>query len=285
MALSLEQLLEYGTGLVSLPAIAIRLNKMVDDPGTTAADIGKLISQDPALTMRLLQVANGSFYGLSSRVDTIARAVTVLGTRQVRDLVLATSVTKAFSGVPNQLMTMEEFWRHSLYVGLAARLLASHLQRRDSEALFTAGLLHDVGRLLIFNQEPVLAHQAFVHGLTQPAGFDSPVLAEREVLGYDHAEVGWALAARWKLPERLQECIRYHHHPMHATDFSVEVAIVHIANTIAHMAELDTQDPRDAPPVHPVAWERTGLSVSMLSEIIESAQQQVVELESLILAA
>ena len=114
MSLSLEQLVDHATGMVSLPAVAVRLNEMVDDPGSSAADIGRLIGQDPALSMRLLKLANGPLYGLSSEVDTISRAAMVIGTSQIRDLVLATSVSRAFQGVPNDLMSMEGFWRHSI---------------------------------------------------------------------------------------------------------------------------------------------------------------------------
>lgn len=284
MSLTLEQLLDHGTGLASLPAIAVRLNQMVDDPDATVADIGRLISQDPGLTMRLLKIANGPFYGMSSHVDTISRAVMVLGTRQIRDLVLATSVSQTLDKFSNELMSMEDFWRHSLYVGLCARFLAEHGRRRDAESLFIAGLLHDIGRLLIFNREPDLAHAAFLLGLQRSDGLDPPS-AERAVLGFDHAEVGQALAARWQLPEKLQMCIRYHHDPLAAPDYKVECAIVHIANSLAHMAEIDTRDERDVPPVEAATWEIIGVEKSLVPDIIEQAQLQVVEMESLILHA
>lgn len=284
MSLSLEQLVDHATGMVSLPAVAVRLNEMVDDPGSSAADIGRLISQDPALSMRLLKLANGPLYGLSSEVDTISRAVMVIGTSQIRDLVLATSVSRAFQGVPNDLMSMEDFWRHSIYCGIAARLIHGDLDQRRGESIFIAGLLHDIGRLLIFNREPDEAHEAFLLGLQREDGSE-PLYCEREVLGHDHAQVGGELAARWKLPGKLQACIRYHHEPEAATEHEVEVAIVHIANTVAHMAELDTRDPRDAPPVHPEAWKRTGLTPDALPSVIHRAQLQVVEVESLLLPA
>ncbi|ANB02169.1 HDOD domain-containing protein [Ectothiorhodospira sp. BSL-9] len=282
MSLSIEELVEQGAGLVSLPAVASRLNAMVDDDESTAADIGRVISQDPALTIRLLQLANSPFYGLSSRIDTITRAVQVIGTRQIRDLVLATTVTKVFDGIPNDLMSMEDFWRHSIYCGLVARLLSEDLKMRDGETMFIAGLLHDIGRLLIFNREPDEAHEAFLLGL-QNAGRMPPQKAERDVLGYDHAQVGGELAAHWHLPEKLLACIRYHHEPAAAREHQTAVALVHIANTVAHMAEVDTRDPRDAPPIEAEAWERSGLDPSVLPSIIDRAQHQVVEVEALIL--
>ncbi|SFM24533.1 HDIG domain-containing protein [Ectothiorhodospira mobilis] len=282
MSLTIEQMVDQATGLVSLPAVAVRLNAMVEDPEATVADIGRLISQDPALTIRLLQVANSPFYGLSHRVDTISRAVNVIGIRQIRDLVLATTVAKAFEGIPNELMSMEDFWRHSIYCGLVARLLAEDTGLRETESVFIGGLLHDIGRLLIFNREPHEAHQAFLLGIAKGGGMP-PQRAEREVLGYDHAQVGGALAGHWNLPDNLIHCIRYHHEPMATPEYAQEVALVHIANTVAHMAELDTRDPEDAPPIELGVWERAGLEPSILRSLIERAQQQVVEVEALIL--
>ncbi|MBK1691638.1 HDOD domain-containing protein [Ectothiorhodospira mobilis] len=282
MSLTIEQMVDQATGLVSLPAVAVRLNALVEDPEATVADIGRLISQDPALTIRLLQVANSPFYGLSHRVDTISRAVNVIGIRQIRDLVLATTVAKAFEGIPNELMSMEDFWRHSIYCGLVARLLAEDTGLRETESVFIAGLLHDIGRLLIFNREPDEAHQAFLLGIAKGGGMP-PQRAEREVLGYDHAQVGGALAGHWNLPDNLIHCIRYHHEPLATPEYPQQVALVHIANTVAHMAELDTRDPEDAPPIEPGVWERAGLDPSILRSLIERAQQQVVEVEALIL--
>ncbi|SEP88186.1 HDIG domain-containing protein [Ectothiorhodospira magna] len=282
MSLSIEQLVNESAGLVSLPAVTVRLNAMVKDPASKASDIGRLISQDPALTIRLLQLANSPFYGLSHRIDTITRAVTVIGMEQTRDLVLATTVGQAFDDIPNELMSMEAFWRHSIYCGLIARLLADDLRLPHSESMFVAGLLHDIGRLLIFNREPGEAHAAFLLSL-QNLNTLPPHQAERTVLGYDHAQVGGALAAHLSLPEKLQDCIRHHHEPLSPTEYPVEVAVVHIANTVAHMAELDTQDPFDAPPVHPEIWTRMALSSETIRNLIERAQQQVVEVESLLL--
>ncbi|ACL71756.1 metal dependent phosphohydrolase [Thioalkalivibrio sulfidiphilus HL-EbGr7] len=282
MSLTLDQLIEQTEGLMSLPAITMRLNEMVDDPKASATDIANLISQDPSLTLRLLKLANSPLYGFSSRVDTISRAVTVIGAGRIRELVIASTVPRAFDAVESPLLSLEDFWRHSIYCGLAARLLAEQVMPKRAETVFIAGLLHDVGRLLIFNREPDEAHEAFLLALQQ-AGELGPQSAERQVLGYDHADVGGELAARWKLPVSLQECIRYHHRPAEAREFPQEVALVHMANSVAHMAELDTRDERDAPPVDPVAFERTGLNAAALRSVVDQAQQQVVEAEALLL--
>lgn len=281
MSLTLDELIEQTSGLVSLPAIAVRLNELVEDPNTSTADIASLVGQDPSLTLRLLKLANSPLYGFSRSVDTISRAITVIGAARIRDLVIASTVPRAFDAVSSPLLSLEDFWRHSIYCGLAARLLAEGVLSHRGETVFIAGLLHDIGRLLIFNREPDEAHQAFLLAL-QAAAELGPQEAEHQVLGYDHAEVGGELAARWKLPASLQECIRYHHRPSSAREYPVEVSLVHMANTVAHMAELDTRDERDAPPVEPVAFERTGLRPVDLKTVVERAQQQVLEVEALL---
>lgn len=284
MSLPLNQLIEQTSGLVSLPAVAIRLNELVEDPSAGSDDIARVVSQDPSLAMRLLKLANSPLYGLSRTVDTIPRAVTVIGVGRIRDLVIASTVPRAFHAVGNPLMSLEDFWRHSIYCGLAARLLAEAALPGRGETLFVAGLLHDIGRLLIFNREPDEAHRAFLLALQEAAEL-GPQDAERQVLGYDHAEVGGELAARWKLPPNLQECIRCHHRPADAGTFRIETALVHIANSVAHMAELDTRDERDVPPVHAEAFELTGVRPEQLGEVAERSQHQVVEVESLLLSA
>ncbi|MDX9768312.1 MAG: HDOD domain-containing protein [Ectothiorhodospiraceae bacterium] len=281
-SLNLDELIRQVGGLASLPAIVTRLNAMLADENTSTAEIAKMVSQDPGLSMRLLKVANSPFYGLSTHVDTVSRAITVIGREPFHELLLATAVTRAFHGIPEELITMEDFWRHSVYCAVAARLMAEKVLPARSESIFVAGLLHDIGRLVIFKRLPEKAHEAYLLGLAQGGGME-PQAAERAVMGFDHAQVGGALAQEWCLPQSLQECIRCHHEPRAADAFQVEAAIVHIANTVAHMAQLDTRDLRDAPPIDPLAWERTGLTEDMVGELVEAAEQQVVEAESILL--
>ena len=114
-------------GLVTLPDVYIRINQLVENPDSTTADIASAVSRDPSFTVRLLRVANSPFYGFSTTVDTVPKAVSVIGTGQVRNLALATAVASAFAGLPNELVSMENFWRHSLFCALTARGLARRI--------------------------------------------------------------------------------------------------------------------------------------------------------------
>lgn len=268
------------SGLVTLSTVFLRINQLVDDPNSSTNDIAKAISQDPSFTVRLLHVANSPFYGFPSTVDTVSKAVSLIGTSQIRSLALSMSVASSFAGLPNNLVSMENFWRHSLYCALTARILARKAGRLDPEAMFTAGLLHDIGELVIFNRYPEQAKQALLMVLDSMD--QMPVHeAEQHALGYDHAEVGGELAKKWNLPPMLRECIAYHHAIDQAQQYPREVALIHLANQIALMAEIDTLDPGDAAPYDLRAWEILGLEPDLLEQVVREVQAEVAEAEKL----
>ena len=122
---------------------------MLEDPNTTANDLGRVIGRDTGLTARLLKIVNSAFYGFQSRIETVSRAVTIIGMRELRGLVLAASAIEAFSKVPNKVLNMANFWRHSVYCGVVAQLLAERSNVLHAERLFVAGLLHDIGLVAI----------------------------------------------------------------------------------------------------------------------------------------
>jgi putative nucleotidyltransferase with HDIG domain len=279
--MTVDELVKGVGDLVTLPDVFIRINELVEDPDSTTESIAKVVSQDPSFTVRLLRVANSPFYGFSSTIETVSRAVTLIGTSQIRNLALSTSVSRTFAGLPNELVSMDNFWRHSLYCALVARILAHRIRRSDPEAVFTAGLLHDIGELVIFNRLPEQAKQVLL--LVLDSGDELPVYqAEREIMGFDHAQVGGELARQWHLPPLLQDCIACHHDIQQAKFCPRETAIVHIANILALMAEIDTLNPDDVSPVDPLAWEIVGLDAAETVEsAIREAQAEFVEAEKL----
>ena len=267
--------------LITLPDVFIRINQLVEDPNSSIADIAKVAGHDPSFTVRLLRVANSSFYGFSSTVDTVSKAVSIIGTSQIRSLALATSVAKTFEGLPNTLVSMQDFWKHSLYTALIARILAKSAKRIDPDSIFTAGLLHDIGELVIFNRLPQEAQASLQ--LVLDSGDEIPIYqAEQQTIGFDHAKVGGELARQWKLPPMLEECVEFHHDIEAKLRYPREVALIHIANILALMAEVHTQDRSDVSPINPVAWEMVGLDPEdVIDEVIEEAQQEISEAEKL----
>lgn len=268
-------------GLVTLPDVFVRINQLVESPKSSVDDIAKAVNLDPSFTLRLLRVANSSFYGFTSSIDTVSKAVSVIGTSQIRNLALSTVIADSFAGLPNALVSMENFWRHSFYCALAARKLAKLAGECDAEAVFTAGLLHDIGELVIFNRLPAGAKEALL--LVLDSADELAVhQAEQLTMGLDHAQVGAKLAQQWNLPAMLVECIAFHHDIHAAKKYPREVALVHIANLLAQMAEVNSFNLADVAPVDPEAWEITGLAAAdVVDETIRVTRAEIAEAEKL----
>ncbi len=276
MAQAVRSLIEDIGELISLPEIVIQINELVNSDEASATEIARVIGQDPAISTRILKVANSSMYGGQRQIDSINRAVTLLGTKQIRDLVLSTTAAKVFDGIPNEVISVEDFWHHSLYCALLARALAGISRTVNADTLFTAGLLHDIGHLVMFNRIPEQAHEAIMLTIQGEASLDL-YQAEQQVLGFDHAEVGAELARHWHLPEILVSCIAYHHDLHASTEHLEAVAHVHIANAIASLPYSDIPAAEDLKRVSPEAWELAHIKPDSLGDAVKEAQQNIVE--------
>lgn len=253
------QLVQDVQNLISMPEVLLRVNRLVEDSRSTSLDVGRVIAQDPGLTARLLRIANSSYYGPGRRIDTVARAVTQMGMRQLRDLVLTTAAAKVFQGIPNTVISMDDFWRHSICCALAASNLAKLSGLPNHDGLFVAGLLHDVGQLILFNRYPAESHQALLLALSDPA-VSSVHEAERRIFNFDHTQVGCELIRHWMLPESLQQCVAFHHQPAQAPSHRKEATIVHLANAIAGLIEMGSRDMNEMPGFDVQVWQITQLS-------------------------
>ena len=234
-----QDLVSRNVRLVSLPDVCIQVQALADSPHTTAADIGDVVSKDTALTTRLLKLVNSAYFSLPRKIDTVTRAVNMIGMRELRNLTMAASAAEVFSRIPGHLIDMAGFWQHSVYCGLLARNFAQHCNVLHSERLFTAGLLHDVGRLLMLTKLPDEVSQAEAMRLETERDI---CLIERELVGFDHAEVGQVLLLHWNMPTNLCTSILYHHNPAQAHDAHLEAAIIHIADQVTHCAQ-ESKDP------------------------------------------
>ena len=282
MTTTASDLVQDISGLITLPDVYLRISRLLDDPNSGTADIAKAVSQDPSFTLRLLKVANSALYRRPSGIGTVAKAVSLIGTAQIRNLALSMSVAKSFAGLPNDLVSMENFWKHSLYCALIARHLGRLARRCDPDTLFTAGLLHDIGELVLFNRRPFEATDALLAVQDSDAAMQV-FEAEQQTLGFDHSDVGGALARQWNLPPLLEECIAHHHDIAGAQRHPREVALVHIANILALMAETDSLDASDAAVIDARAWELTGLAPDCIEPAVREAQAEIEEIEKLFL--
>ncbi len=263
-----QELVSGVVRLVSLPEVCIRVNEMMDDPVVNATDIGRVISQDTSLTARLLKIVNSAFYGFQARIETVSRAVTVIGLRELRGLVLAASAVESFSKLPNDVLNLVNFWRHSVYCGVVAQLLAQKCNVLHSERLFIAGLLHDIGKLVITNKMVKESREVILRAEKKKVlDFE----AEQAILGFDHAEVGGELLKEWNMPESLYNAVRYHHRPAAAMEPTIEICIVHIANIMTIMAEHGVNEGGAIPPIDKIAFDMTGLSEADFDQIFARA--------------
>jgi len=271
MDISPRDLLRGYVEVSSLPTIHLRLEEAINNPKKSMSDIAKVIREDPGLTARLLRIVNSAFYNFPSRVETISQAVTIVGTQQLSALALATSVMNMFKGIQSTLVSMDSFWRHSIACGLAARILATMRRDTNAERFFVAGMLHDIGRLILYTKLTDKSQAILENARQRPQLLYE---SEREALGFTHAVVGGLLLQNWKLPTSLEEIVMYHHNPTSATRFPVETAIVHLADIIVHSMRLGTSGESYIPPIDPTAWEKLNLHPSALTSVEEQVDRQ-----------
>ena len=269
-----EMLVEGTVGLVSLPEISIKINEMVDDPKCSAARIGKVIGKDAALTARLLKIVNSAFYRFPSRVETVSRAITIIGYRELRDLVLAATVAGIFERISNDLINLDSFWRHAIYSGILSRLIAANCQVLHSERLFVAGLMHDIGQLIISYKLPKVMRA--IIDLSEKEGIEV-YEAEQQILGFSHADVGAELMKTWQFPETQQNVARYHHNPSAAKENTLEVHIVYLANIIAQIAETGLVDTDRLAKIDRKVWMVTRVSKNDVESLLVEAREQFIE--------
>ena len=279
MALTPETLVNKSLKLVSPPNTYAQLDALIKDPNSSAEDISDVINTDLALVTRLLKVVNSPFYGFPSQINTISRAITIIGTRELTHLVLATSVIDAFKGIPSSLINMTEFWRHSLACAIAAKYLAKECGQRATERYFISGLLQNIGSLVIYQSVPELAREVI-----NSAKFGNEVIykAEQRILGFDHTDVGQALVKAWRLPHSLEEVVKCHHTPSQSVNFPLEVAVVHIADIIVSSAQLGHSGDSHVPPLEPDAWDLLGLDEKIIPDLVKELVQQLDELANLL---
>jgi len=259
--------------LLTLPAVYLRLRAVLDDPDYSISDIEGVISSDPAISTRLLRQANSPYFGFASKIETITRAVGLLGSQKVHDLVLATSVAQTFSGIPIEVMDMHAFWTRSVYSAAAARLLAVNCNVLESERLFVAGLLRDIGHLVMYQSIPDETKTAL---LRARADHRALYKVEREVVGFDYAQLGGALLQQWGLPKGLWEPVQLHVTPGQPADYALEASIVHLAGVLSDVGQTD-EDERESfvSLVHPVAWQTTGLTPEQCAAIQDEVERQL----------
>lgn len=229
-SLNLENLIKKVNDLPSLPIVTMQVMKLTDDPKTSILDLANTILQDQALTAKILRLANSAFYGFARSISTITDAIVILGFKSIRDLVLAASVYDvANKELKGYALAKGELWKQSIISAMLARKIAKKIKYHSTDEAFVAGLLHDIGKVVI----NLYVNEAYKEILAKVENEKIPFLvAEKEILGFDHAEVGAYVARKWNLPESLVNTIAFHHNPSEAPGDKQQCAIVHISDAI-----------------------------------------------------
>lgn len=266
---SVQELISQNIELVSLPAIVHRINALINDPNASANDIAVLISQDPALTARLLKIVNSPLYHLQQPIDNIIMAINLVGTRQLRDLVIVQAVINRFSRKLDRSFDIESFWCHSIATGIAAKAIAQELRLSNTERLFIAGLLHDIGKIVMMQLLPRESLQLQRASQNSKCNLDN---IEQRLFGFTHAELGTGLLRSWNFPDSLIEACQCHHNPEKANLHSQEAAITHIANAIANNIQAPIS-PDDDTLISDYALRLLGITATHLEKFHEDAYQ------------
>lgn len=251
--LSRDQVVTCLKRLPALPSAVSEVLASFADEGVDVDRMAHLISRDLGLTARVLRVANSSFYGVQSRVGTMQEAIVVLGFRAVRSLVLAVGVNGAFRVGQCPGFDAPAYLRHGVGTGLAARALAP-LGGHNPDLAFTAGLLHDIGVLVLATGFSSQYAEVLAYRRHQDC---SPVDAERTILGMDHGQVGELLADTWHFPTAIREAVAHHHDPAAAAPDSF-ANLIHVADATAHALGLSGSADEMVMPLEDIAWNRLG---------------------------
>ncbi len=269
MAMDVNELVRKLRDLPSLPAVVVELMSSMEKPDIDTAALAAKIALDQALAAKTLRLANSSFYGLQFKVTSIQQAVNILGFHSVRKIVTACAVTAAF---PKTMagpagFSFENFWRHSVASAVCAQLLAPRLGVHPDTA-FTAGLMHDIGTLVLAirlpqEYEKVLAHRRDLDCFIPEA--------EQAIFGLDHAEVGSNLLAFWNFPLDVREAVATHHTPDAGAGASLAL-VVNLGSTLARALDLTGDDDDLVPPVTQQAWDLLALSEADSGPLFRQAE-------------
>ncbi|OQY45220.1 MAG: hypothetical protein B6240_09085 [Desulfobacteraceae bacterium 4572_87] len=263
--------------LPSVSRVATRILALLDDPDSTADEVQNVLRLDPGLTANILKLTNSAYFGLPNKVGSVRQAVVMLGWKRLVKIVLATCVNAVMDKpIPGYDLPPGELWRHSVAVSVTAEGLMKELNLPVDDEIFTAALLHDLGKQVMGE---FVAEDLNAIRLTAEKGVPFQ-MAEREVLGTDHAEMGGMLVEKWSFPSKFVEAVRWHHEPDSAENPSTLVDIVHVANVLCLMLGIGAGIEGLHYQPSETATKRLGLNPRQLEVVASQTLQWVDELSN-----
>lgn len=264
------------------PIVFTQITRVINNPDTSAYEIASIISEDPALTAKVLKLTNSSFYGIPRTITNVKQAIVILGLEAIKSLVISASVFEIFSKNSKlDIDYLERFWRHSLSVALMAKIICRKNKMpslQEAELAFSAGLLHDIGKLIIISHLPQ-EHEEIARMIENHRGYPE-YHAENEILGFTHADIGSYLTARWNLPELICNAI-LGHHDNDALLKEKSMALIHVANYLAHQIEIeDGRSSENMSPFHEVVWDILQIDADSGCELMEVLRDEYTKAET-----
>lgn len=262
--INVEHLIHRTLRMGTIPDIYYKTIAAINNPEASLDDIAGIVSKDTALSAKVLQLVNSSFYSLRQKVDTLTWALALIGTNQLMTIVSGVSAVSLFKNIPSRMINMASFWEHSIACGTAARLLSSYFpQQIEAERFFVAGLLHDIGRLILVQNLPAQYLEIFQQVRDEEIFLFT---AEEQKFGADHSHIGAELAHHWNLPDRLVNMIRNHHYPSREESF-FEASIVNMADIIVNALEIGNSGEFFVPVIEPEVCRKLHVNREMLQSV------------------
>lgn len=229
--LSIPDLFRGDLQLTSPPNIYFELQKTSLDPTKSLTDVAFIIEKDPSLAIRVLKIVNSAFYGFPSKITSIDRAINLIGVKELQSIILSTIVIDKFSNLPDDLISMHDFWARSLTCALIAQKCDQLLGGEFSDSVFLCGILHNIGQLIFFRRIPELARETSLslQAYENPSDIDE-INIEQHIIGFDHYQTGAALSKLWNLPAIFTESIRLHAYPDNTDSYHKISSIIRLAD-------------------------------------------------------
>lgn len=260
--------------LPTLPTVIMKVVEIINNPKSSAKDIKLILENDYVQTVRVLKLANSSFYGFPQKISTITTAIVLLGFNEIKNLLLTSSVYDLFSRdkeQENYYFNHLKFLDHSIGVAIASRIIGEYSGYEESEELFVGGLLHDIGRsiqqqFMVDDFEKLMKNVMTTNSLIYKK--------EKRILGYTHTEVGMILSKKWKLAAKIVDIIGYHHRPFLSTNYAREAAIVGLADCIVRALGIGSGGDQQVPLISEEIFELTGLPYEKIEKVMYEIEKQ-----------
>ncbi len=251
--------------LPALPVVVNNVIKLTQNPDSTAFEIAEAIAQDQSLASKVLKTANSAYYGFPRKITTINYAIVVLGLSNIKNIVLSTSIMKQFPmSASDSFFDLKDFWKHSLLCGIISKKISSHMGIKNTDEIFMCGLLHDFGKLILYNY----LYDEFVHAIEMSLEQNIALKdAEAKVFGFDHSGIGGLLLKKWSFPPAMVSAVEHHHTPDERPNAFRIASIVHVADYLCKRIGIGNSGDNILPELNKKAYKLTQLNSKEIKEM------------------